>query len=57
MVPKAFCKSMRIIPISRPESKPVHILSVRYEREISDEWFYQKPDQNYRKSCFPSDNS
>ena len=45
MVPKAFCKSMRIIPVSRPESKPVNILSVRYEREISVEWFYQKQDQ------------
>ena len=52
MVPKAFCKSMRIIPISRPESKPVNILSVRYEREISDEWFYQKPDQKLKKILF-----
>ena len=31
----AFCKLMRIIPVSRPESKPDDVLSVRYETEVS----------------------
>ena len=34
IVSKAFFKSMWIIPASRPESKPVSILSVRHEREV-----------------------
>lgn len=33
MVPKAFRRSMRIIPVRRPESKSVNTSSVRYERE------------------------
>ena len=36
---KAFYKSMRIIPASRPESKLVNIFSVRYESEVSAESF------------------
>ena len=35
---------MRIIPVSRPESKPVNILFVKYESKVSVEWFLQKPD-------------
>ena len=31
MVSKAFCRSMRIIPVNRPESKPVSILFVTVE--------------------------
>ena len=31
---------MRIIPVSRPESKHVNILFVKYESEVSVEWFY-----------------
>ena len=44
MVSKAFCRSMRIISVNRPESKPVSILSVKYEKEVSVEWFLQNPD-------------
>ena len=36
---KAFCKSMRIIPASRPESKLVNIFYVRYESKVSAESF------------------
>ena len=35
---------MRIIPGSRPESKPINILFLKYENEVSVEWFLQKPD-------------
>ena len=35
IVSNAFCKLMRIIPFSRPESKPDDNLSVRYESELS----------------------
>ena len=38
IVSKAFCKSMRIIPVSRPESKPVNILFVKYESEVGPVW-------------------
>ena len=34
-VSNAFCKLMRIISVSRPESKPDNIFSVRYESEVS----------------------
>ena len=44
IVSKAFCKSMRIIPVSRPKSKPVNIPFVKYESEVSVEWFLRKPD-------------
>lgn len=37
---KRFCKLMRTIQFSRPESKPVDILSVNHEREVSVEWFF-----------------
>ena len=47
MVSKAFCRSMRIIPVNRPESKPVSILSVKYAREVSVEWFLRNPDYWY----------
>ena len=44
IVSKAFCKSIRIIPVSRPESKLVNILFVKYENEVSVPWFLRKPD-------------
>ena len=34
ILPKAFCKSIRIISVSRPESKSVKILFVKYESEV-----------------------
>ena len=33
---------MRIIPVSRPQSKPVIILFVKYESEASVEWFLRE---------------
>ena len=44
MVSNAFYKSISIIPVKSPESKPVGILSVRYERHVSVEWFLRNPD-------------
>ena len=44
MLLKAFSESMKIIPVNRPESKLVSILSVKYEREASVEWFLPNPD-------------
>ena len=44
IVSKAICKLMRMIPVSRPESKPVNILFAKYQSEVSVEWFLQKPD-------------
>ena len=41
---EAICKLMRIIPVSRPESKPVNILFAKYQSEVSVEWFLQKLD-------------
>ena len=41
---KSFLQSMRIIPVNRPESKPVSILSVKYAREVSVERFLRNPD-------------
>ena len=38
MVPKAFCKSISIVAVKRPESKLVSILSVRFERQVPVEW-------------------
>ena len=32
MVSNDFCKSVSIIPVKSPDSKPVSILSVRYKR-------------------------
>ena len=52
---KAFCKSMRIIPVSRPELKSVNILSVRYESKVSVEWFLRKPIDIYRECYYPLD--
>ena len=45
IVLKAFCKLMRTIPVSRPESKPVNILFGKYESEVFVEWLLGKPDQ------------
>ena len=36
---KAFCRLMRIIQVNRQESKPDSILSVKYERVASVQWF------------------
>ena len=41
MVSNTFSKSISIIPVKSPESKPISILSVRYERHVSVEWFLQ----------------
>ena len=38
MVPKAFCKSISIVAVKRPELKLVSILSVRFERQVPVEW-------------------
>ena len=46
---------MRIIPVSRPESKPVNILSVRYESKVSVEWFLQNQIDIYRECSQPLD--
>ena len=51
IVSKAFCKSMRIIPVSGPESKPVNNLFVKYESKVSAEWLLQKPERFYRECC------
>ena len=37
MVLKAFFKSTRILPVTRPGSNPVNVLSNIYEREVSVE--------------------
>ena len=52
MVSKAFCRSMRIIPVNRPESKPVSILSVKYARKVSVEWFLRNPDWYLQRTLF-----
>ena len=44
IVSNAFCKSIRTIPVSGPESKPFVILSWRYEKQVSVEWNFVKPD-------------
>ena len=45
IVPSAFCKSIRTIPVKRPESKPFVILSWRYDKQVSVEWNFLKPDR------------
>ena len=44
IVSNAFCKSIRTIPVRRPESKPFVILSCRYDKQVSVEWNFLKPD-------------
>ena len=44
IVSNAFCKSIRTIPVRRPESKPFVILSWRYDKQVSVEWNFLKPD-------------
>ena len=48
MLSKAFCKSIRITQIIRAESNPVNIVSVKYKRQVSVEWFLRNPDGNRR---------
>ena len=40
----AFCKSIRTIVVRRPELKPFVILSWRYDKQVSVEWNFWKPD-------------
>ena len=40
----AFCKSIGTSLIKRRESEPVSILSIRYEKPVSVEWFLRDPD-------------
>ena len=35
MISKALYKSMRIIPVNRPDPSSTYILSVKYERQVS----------------------
>ena len=44
IVSNAFCKSIRTIPVRRPELKPFVILSCRYDKEVSVKWNFLKPD-------------
>ena len=44
IVSNAFCKSIRTIPVRRTESKPFVILSWRYDKQVSVEWNFLKPD-------------
>ena len=44
MVSNSFFKSTSIIPVKKPESKPVSILSLKYERHVSVEWFLRNLD-------------
>ena len=57
IVSKAFCKSIKIIPVNNPESNPFATLSCRYERQESVEWNLQKPDWNLYKIFFLVTNS
>ena len=51
IVLKDLCKSMRIIPVSRPESKPFSILSIKFEIEVSVKSFMQSQIGIYRE-CY-----
>ena len=53
MVLKAFCKSTRILPVTRPGSNPVNVLSNIYEREVSVECFLQNPVGICEECSFP----
>ena len=44
LVLKVFCKSIRTIPVRRLESKAFVILSWRYDKQVSVEWKFLKPD-------------
>ena len=44
IVSSVFCKSIRSIPVRRPESNPFVISSWRYDKQASVEWNFRKPD-------------
>ena len=44
MMPNTFCKSIKIIPLKRPFSSPVVILSVRSPKQVFVEYFFRQPD-------------
>ena len=44
IVSNAFWRSIKIIPVTKPSSKPFKILSFEKERHVSVEWFFLKPD-------------
>ena len=44
IVLNAFRKLIRTIPVRRSESKPFMILSWRYDKQVSVEWNFLKPD-------------
>ena len=44
IVSNAFWRSIKIIPVTKPSSKPFKILSFKKERHVSVEWFFLKPD-------------
>ena len=52
MVSNAFCKSIKIIPVKRPFSNPVVILSVRCPRQVLVKYFFWKPDWNLYRILF-----
>lgn len=49
---KPLFRSISIIPVKRTESKPVSILSVRYKKLVSFEWFLQNLDWFYKEFCY-----
>ena len=44
IVLNASCKSIRTIPVRRPKLKPFVILSWSYDKQVSAEWNFLKPD-------------
>ena len=40
----AFCRSIKIIPVSKPSSKPFRILSVKKDKHRLVEWLVMNPD-------------
>ena len=53
MVSNAFCKSIKIIPVKRPLSNPVVILSVRCPRQVWNS-FCGSQTEIYKEFCFSS---
>ena len=46
IVSNAFWSSIKTISVRRPESKPLDILSVKQDTQISVKWFFRNPDWN-----------
>ena len=42
-VSNAFWSSIKIIPVTKPSSKALKILSFKKDRHVSVEWFFLKP--------------